>query len=457
MSALPLPSTSAPPSIPGFDPGGCFGKGGPDMGAIMRGLGQQAIDKLTDMALGKLGELMAVKDTDPAALAIAKHLASQFGSDIFDALQNPDEFMKTMKELFRGVDSKANVRIGWALPKDGPNMVHVNGHPATRLHDICEMPWSPDVGEYKMGNPTVIINGEPATGEIHIAQGKKGTIATPAEVSPNVFMGEATISLKLDVRSQAPALSAAAANKGGAAPGGGAAAKNGGGKRPPLTDADRRAYESMQNKDDGLARQQQEASDRADRGEITPREAQDEIDRIQVERSELARDMEKMRSQFDPNEFDSDGYLIDRSSEAPPTRPEQPSEPPAVPPSTPDQNADAASKAAKLRADARKMEGLSNLAALAGQDHLSEVYASAADAARIAAAQLEGGLEAAARESEQITARRVVEKGVDKAVKLIPPGPVRKVAEWAALPIGDGGGQLTEEAVEWLQKHGYIK
>ena len=176
---------------------GCLEPNNIDMGVVMDGFASKltgfGLDKGIDALIGQ------VTDQSPLLRQVAAHYKDQLKSLAKQLLSAKDraELKKKLDELFNGAKSSANVRIGLAHPRGGANMVLYNGMPATRLHDICEMPWSPDVGEYKMGNPKVITNGQPTTGEIHVAQGNKGTIATPAELSPNVLMGAATVSLRI--------------------------------------------------------------------------------------------------------------------------------------------------------------------------------------------------------------------------------------------------------------------
>jgi len=101
-------------------------------------------------------------------------------------------------------------------------MVYVNGLPATRLGDICNWPEVPDAGPFFQGNPKIRINGMPPAGAIHAAKGAAGTIGTPLKVSPNVLMGEDTISLKIKVNVEAPASSSSATGSGSTAQSGSA-------------------------------------------------------------------------------------------------------------------------------------------------------------------------------------------------------------------------------------------
>jgi len=151
-------------------------------------------------------------------------------------------------------------------------------------------------------------------GHIHAAINKKKTIATPMVLSPNVLMGEATISLKVNIEFESP--EAKAGSKTSGAPNSSSSkSENQNGPRgrnaskPKLTDEDREKYSDLQKQSDELAKRQQELFERADRGELPMAEAQAEADRLEKKRAELEAPMESIRKGTDPSQFDSDGYL----------------------------------------------------------------------------------------------------------------------------------------------------
>lgn len=187
------PSTGTTPTTSSENRGlvndGCFGDDGAvDVVGAVVDAGASALQSMVDSAVAKL---LAIDDRTPAAEAVAKDLISKNLEQLKGILLDPQAFIDKMKALMNGESSSAAVPIGWALPQAGADIVLINGRPSARLADEMPMPDIPDTGPLIQGNPTVKINGQPASGAPHIAIGKLGTVAVPKEVSPNVLMGAA--------------------------------------------------------------------------------------------------------------------------------------------------------------------------------------------------------------------------------------------------------------------------
>lgn len=218
-----------PGGLPGMGSGGCFDPG-PSLGDTLGNMGQQALQNLASQMLNKV---LAVKDTDPMALAVAKHLASQFGMDALAALQNPAEFMKNTDLLFNGVKSTANVNVAWG--KLSASTARVNYQFAVRRTDPSEIADPKDpVGVVIEGNDTVLTGGLPTAGKGHAVLGMKGTIAQIDWFSPNVLMGaSSTIVIPDDFVEESPeeAGSDASSSTGSGNGGGGQGGAGGGGNQ----------------------------------------------------------------------------------------------------------------------------------------------------------------------------------------------------------------------------------
>ncbi len=199
---------------------GCWGGGAGDLGGMASGA-------LNSLASAAMGQLLAVKDSDPMALAIGKHLASQFGADIKAAIDNPDEFMKKMDLLFNGVKSSAS--IAFARGDDSGSSVQFEkaGEPhkyAVRRTDPTLIPSEADKGIVVEGNPTILIGGLEAAGFGHGVLGEK-CIAEVELVHPDVLMGSKTVTV---IPEEEPSEAPADSTSGPAASGGGDAGDAGG-------------------------------------------------------------------------------------------------------------------------------------------------------------------------------------------------------------------------------------
>jgi len=161
-------------------------------------------NKLIDMGFDKL--LGQVDDRS----SMAKQLLAKYKDQIKGLLKkllSPgglEELQKKWDAIWKGMPSKAKVKVGLAIGFCAPDLVMVNGLPVTRVNDECIYPPNEPPGKFFQGNPTITVNGMWPAGEIHAAINGKGTIATPMQVSPNVLMGEATVSVKVKVRTAAP-------------------------------------------------------------------------------------------------------------------------------------------------------------------------------------------------------------------------------------------------------------
>ncbi len=167
---------------------------------LLAGLPNKVIDMGFDKLLGEVDDRSSM----------AKQLLAKYKDQITSLLKkliSPgglDDLQKKWDAIWKSVPSKACVPLGLAEPMGGTDMVYINGVPATRIGDICKWPMVPDAGPFFQGNPTILINGLPPSGAIHAAKGAAGTIGTPLMLSPNVLMGEATVSVKIRVSAQAP-------------------------------------------------------------------------------------------------------------------------------------------------------------------------------------------------------------------------------------------------------------
>ena len=483
-----------------MDEAGAFGGGGKSDGPVAELLGNVP-GAVVDHAFGEL--LGSVDDSSSMGKQLLAKYQSQIKSLLTKVISSGGlaDLQKQVAAIVKGMPSSASVPLGRADPMGGGDLVLVNGLPATRIGDICKWPDVPDAGPFFQGNPTILINGMPPAGAIHAARGVKGTIGTPKLPSLNVLMGEATVSVKISVKTESPAEagSAEASPSVGSGGGGGTAAPEGEGmqetleegahgatepgtskagadgpSKPGMTERDKREYQGLSDKLDALGDRQRELYDRLNSGEISEEEFAAENGRLGGETDALSDQMQAFQNRFDSSEFDSDGYLRDPialaptspdanaignsqddevSPESKPAAEDAPTPAPTAPPG----QDDAAQRAARLRAKAKKLAAQADVLDFIGADQQSAQLSAAADVARIEAARLEGGAEAAARETEVITVRRAVQEAIDKGLDRLPPGPARKVAKWVKTPISSGLGQLTEETVRWLQEHGYVE
>lgn len=315
---------------------GCFGGG--DLAGMLDGLS----DKLAGQALGMLKDavfnsLWTVDDRSSAAEAVAHKYAQELADKYGEAfLSDPqatiDSIKQKLTDLFVGASSSACVMIGLAYPNPSPLVVQINGLPATRLDDPCEMPKAPDVGPFIMGNPTVLINGMPASGDVHVAVGKfKGTVAVPMVISANVLMGMVTVTVDPPPQAGAPADSgaggaggAAAGAEGGASGGsaadeGAAGAEADGGaptSGPPADSASEGSTTSDAPPGGGADAPSEEGEVPDIRGPhsaVKGVEEADDVahemsaDRAEAERSQALDEADELRGQADQLRLDADG------------------------------------------------------------------------------------------------------------------------------------------------------
>lgn len=185
-------------------------------------------NKLIDMGMDKL--IGKVDDRSSMAKQLLAKYKDQIKSLLKKLLSEDGlaDLQKQWDAIWKGTPSSACVPLGLADPMTGPDMVLINGLPATRVGDICKWPMVPDAGPFFQGNPTITINGPFPSGAIHAARGVNNTIGTPLTLSPNVLMGEATVSLKIKIETESPEQERA---KGGAGKGGAGAGKAGSGSK----------------------------------------------------------------------------------------------------------------------------------------------------------------------------------------------------------------------------------
>lgn len=174
--------------------GGCF----PDASGLPISFdpAQIAGDALNSLVDGAMGNLLAITDETPAGEAILKHLGSKHLAELKALATDPSAVKDKLNKTINGPSSSANVPVAWGIPGGAPTAVKVNGRPAARLADICDMKEALDAGPFIQGNPTVISNGMPTVGDGHKAVGlTKAIVGDPKEPSPNVFMGTATVTV----------------------------------------------------------------------------------------------------------------------------------------------------------------------------------------------------------------------------------------------------------------------
>ena len=105
---------------------------------------------------------------------------------------------------------------------------------------------------------------------------------------------------------------------------------------------------------------------------------------------------------------------------------------------------------AQLRADARRLNGLSNLAKLAGQKKIAETYKALSDAALLEVAHIRGP-EFLKTEIAAIASARTVEATAEAFLKAIEKRV--PITTFVTLPIVDGLGQLTGDFVRWWRSN----
>ncbi len=451
---------------------GVSGGGAQQLGALASqvaasGGGAKLLDKLPGKAVDLAFDHL-LSDVDDGSSTVKQLLAKYRGQvkSLLKKLVSPGgvaELQKQWDGIWSGMPSSASVRLGLAKPVAGPDMVLVNKLPATRLGDVCEWPDVPDAGPFFQGNPTVLVNGMPAAGEIHAAKGAAGTIGTPLNLSPNVLMGEATVSVAVQVLMEAP--SAANGDTQSEQSGSSGAANGAASEEPPLTKEARERVIGLQDELAALGEQRQQLYEMLNRGELSDEEYYAISDQIVAQERALQQSLDDELDKYNTDGLlDSDGLLI--RDEVPRVMPLDEALAPqdgrhgkdGLPtdgqdsPTPREQQLDP-DRARQLERLGKSLDAQGDMAEFLGNDELGDKLEAASDAALLEAARLRGGRDEVKRVAVQIATRRAVEAAVDSGLARLEKIPkVGWVVRWVKVPIKDGMGDIATEIVKNAQE-----
>lgn len=180
-----------------------------DKGNILSSLGGAALQNLGNMLMGSLMGALFAGVTDESSLG--SQLAAKFGPQlmglaqqnmgkVLDAVQSgglsPD-VMNQIQAYFTGVASAASIPLGKAEEKGGAGYVLLEGGEgdgprALKVTDFIQPEDScpKQTGKYTEGNPTVLINGQPAVGKGHKGTCPCSKPVMPLNLATRVFMGK---------------------------------------------------------------------------------------------------------------------------------------------------------------------------------------------------------------------------------------------------------------------------